>query len=143
MYRNFYSVYPLFNIYTLYSKDKEMNTWIQGLDPSLWKLINRIFKVYDDKGRVIDTLVHMIDGYKKYKYIEYIYTDKELINIIPVFYISDVDDLDKDYFTTLINLLVLNKNIKDITGWLDTNNNIICFIDKETAMKFYKDFGFN
>jgi len=143
MYRNFYSVYPLFNIYTLYNRDIEKSSWIQDMHPSLWKYIDNLFKVIDRKGNVFRTLKYLMENYDKYKYKEYIYHDKEYTNILPIYYISDIKDLDIDYLSTVINVLCISDYKNSKVGWLDTDNNIICFIDKDTAFDFYKKFGFD
>jgi hypothetical protein len=118
-----------------------MKTWINKLHPSLWKYIDRLFKIYDKKDNITNTLIYMIKNYNNYMYKEYIYKDYN--NLFPIYYITDKEDINKDYIFNIINLLCINENIKDKVGWLDTNNNIICFIDKNTAFNFYKYFGFN
>lgn len=143
MYKDFYSIYPLFNIYGLYNNHKDITTWIAGLEPSLWKIILKFFKVKDKTGRVIETIRDILKKYKYYSLYEYTYLNEQENLIISIYYIKDKEAIDIDYITTLINLLRRKERLEDIVGWIDTNNNIICFIDHKVANSFYNYFGLN
>ncbi|MEI2419186.1 hypothetical protein V6O07_02845 [Arthrospira platensis SPKY2] len=129
-------LYPFDNIYPIYKKDYPKQTYINGINSSLWKILEPFLKTIDNRNKIKESLNFIIDKYKYYSLYEFIYLNKNK-NFTPIYTINISNYIDNNYLTTIINLLDFKNRREYIKGWFDTNNNNICYFESEDALKFY------